>query len=80
MLAFPFEFLFRIQEFNEKEQAFRLFKMHLQKYDWSREQKRFECMMGMPYEDFMKMPAKQYFTTTKVFTYAPDNAVNHIDV
>ena len=70
MLAFPFEFLFRIQESNEKEQAFRLFKMHLQKYDWSREQKRFECMMGMPYEYFMKMSSKQYFTTTKVLNHS----------
>ena len=26
--------------------------------------------MGMPYEDFMKMPAKQYFTTTKVLNHS----------
>ena len=70
MLAFPFEFLFRMQEFNEKEQALQLFKRHLQKYDWSREQKRFECMMGMPYEAFMEASAMQFFTTTNILNPA----------
>lgn len=70
MLAYPFEFLFRIQDFSDKEKAFELFKAHLQKYDWTNEKKRFECMMGMPYEEFMCSSARHYFTTTKVLNHS----------
>lgn len=70
MLAFLFEFLFRIQDFSDKERAFELFKAHLQKYDWQNEKRRFECMMGMPYKEFMDSSARQYFTTTKVLNHS----------
>lgn len=70
MLAYPFEFLFRIQKFEDKEKSFQLFKQHLQKYNWDLEQKRFECMMGMPYEEFMHCSAEQYFTATKVLNHS----------
>lgn len=70
MLGYPFEFLFRMPDFAEKEKAFQLFKEHLQRYDWSLEQERFTCMMGMPYEKFMESSAQHYFATTQVLNHA----------
>jgi len=34
------------------------------KFDWTDEYDRFECMMGMPYQDFTKVSARQFFTET----------------
>lgn len=70
MLPYLFEYMFRIQDFSEKEEAFRLFKEHLKQYDWSREYDRFFCIMGMPYEEFMEASAMHFFTTTNVLNPA----------
>ena len=62
--------MFRMQNFLEKEEAFRLFKEHLKKYDWSKELDRFFCILGMPYEAFMEASAMQFFTTTNILNPA----------
>lgn len=66
MIGFLIEYLFRIQEFKDKEQALELFKEHLHGYNWENEMQRFECLTGLPYDDFFKAGAEQYFVTTKL--------------
>ena len=63
-LTYPFDYLFRMQDFPEKEQAFYLFRSYIQQFDWSEEYARFECMMGMPYQKFMQVTARTFFTET----------------
>ncbi len=70
MLGFLIEYLFRIQDFEERKQAFTLFKQHLSQYDWTEEQERFSCVVGMPYEDFCAADAEHFFTTTKILNHA----------
>lgn len=66
MIGFLVDYLFRIQEFHDKEKALMLLKKHLQGYNWTNEMQRFECLIGIPYEIFFQMDAAQYFTTTKL--------------
>jgi len=66
MLGFLIEYLFRIQQYDEKEKAFDLFRKHLLQYTWDDELARFECVTGLPYAEFKIIPAEQYFTTTKL--------------
>ena len=70
MLAYPFDYLFRIQEFSEKEKAFALFKAHVEKYDWKYEKKQFEAMIGLSYDNFINSSAVHFFTTTKIFNHS----------
>jgi len=63
-LTYPFDYLFHMQDFPDKEKAFYLFREYIQQFDWTDEYDRFECMMGMPYQDFTKVSARQFFTET----------------
>ena len=69
MLGFLLNYLFRIQDYTEKEKAFHLFRAHLMNYNWENELKRFECIVGIPYTEFKNISAIQYFTTTKLLNH-----------
>ena len=66
MESFLIDYLFRIQEFEDKQKAFETLKKHFNDYNWSDELQRFECLMGIPYNEFQHISAEQYFTTTKL--------------
>lgn len=70
MTSFLVEFLFRLQEFKEKEAAFSLFRPFILNHDWKREQGLFHCLMGIDCDLFRSMSAYDYFTTANFFDHA----------
>lgn len=72
MMGFLLDFLYRMSDTEERKKAFRILKEFMQKYEWMKEEKRFYCLMGVPYAKFLELDAEQYFMKT--------NVVNHADI
>lgn len=64
------ECIFRIQDFAEKEKCFELMKTFLKQFYWEREPEHFLQLFGMHYDNFSKINAYDYFTSTKIFDHA----------
>ena len=70
MMGFLLNFLYRIIDTTERRQAFSELQKFVQGYDWSHEQEQFKCMMGVPYEEFIRLDADEFFSKTNVIDHA----------
>ena len=60
------DFLFRLPDTNERNQAFQLLQNFIKQYDWINKAEWFQCMFGVEYQEFLVITAEQYFMLTTV--------------
>lgn len=60
MIHFLLNFLYKIQNSEERIKAFELFRLHVLKYDWSRREELFEGIIGVDFVQFHTISCEEY--------------------
>lgn len=69
MIHFLLTFLYRIQEPEERAEAYAEFQNHVLEYNWSNERKRFEAIFGVSPKRFPTLPCDEFLFDTGLLNH-----------